>query len=111
MTLASPRARARTTLVLGASLAALAIANPALAQNAPPAGGVPADAGAQAQAANPDTAASTDTSQANNEIVVTAQFRAQNLRTPRSPSPRSTRRRWKPRARPTSPRWPTARRT
>ena len=79
MTLASPRVRARTSLVLGASLAALAIANPALAQNAPPAGGVPADAGAQAQAANPDTAASTDTSQANNEIVVTAQFRAQNL--------------------------------
>ncbi|MGZ3171651.1 MAG: TonB-dependent receptor [Croceibacterium sp.] len=72
---------ARVPLMLTASFAAMAIASPALAQdNATPA---PAPAqpspSAQAQAANSDTAATTDTSQAGNEIVVTAQFRAQNL--------------------------------
>src|SRR3569623_2096943 len=72
MTSVPSRSRARTSLALGASLAALAISNPALAQDNPA-------PGAQAQAANPDTAASTDTSQAGQEIVVTAQFRAQNL--------------------------------
>ena len=80
-----PRTLARTPLMLTASLAALAIAAPAFAQDAaapqtPPVNASPtADASAQAQATNPDTAASTDTSQAGNEIIVTAQFRAQNV--------------------------------
>ncbi len=90
-----PRVRARTPLMLTASLAALALTTPALAQeqtttqtrpsngavnSAPPVNSSStADSSAQAQAANPDTAATTDTSQASNEIIVTAQFRAQNI--------------------------------
>ncbi|MBO0749081.1 MAG: TonB-dependent receptor, partial [Porphyrobacter sp.] len=79
----SSRDRARLSLILTASATAMAFATPALAQdNAAPAAAQPAPAAnpqAQAQAANPDTAATTDTSQAGNEIVVTAQFRAQNI--------------------------------
>jgi iron complex outermembrane receptor protein len=81
----SSRLCARLPFTLTASLAAIAIASPAFAQDSaarqtPPVNSSPtADASAQAQAANPDAAASTDTSQANNEIIVTAQFRAQNL--------------------------------
>nr|WP_243415206.1 TonB-dependent receptor [Altererythrobacter segetis] len=74
MTAVSPRLRAGSPLMLGASLAALTIAGPAFAQDA----AMPAPQ-AQAQAANPDPAATTDNSQVSNEIVVTAQFRAQNI--------------------------------
>jgi iron complex outermembrane receptor protein len=80
----SPLARARLPLALTTSLVAIAFASPVLAQGQPaPAPAVnsspTADKAAQAQAANPDSAATTDTSRANAEIVVTAQFRAQNI--------------------------------
>ena len=75
----SQRLRAHASFMLTASSAVMAIASPAVAQDNPtPAPGTASPA-AQAQAANPDAAATTDTSQANNEIVVTAQFRAQNI--------------------------------
>ncbi|HEY7805771.1 MAG TPA: TonB-dependent receptor [Croceibacterium sp.] len=85
MTPTPQRFRARLALTLTASLTAIALATPAIAQDnpapqTPPVNSSPtADASAQAQAANPDTAANTDTSQAGGEIVVTAQFRAQNV--------------------------------
>jgi iron complex outermembrane receptor protein len=85
MTLASSRLRARLPLLLTASLAAMAVATPAFAQDnpapqTPPVNSSPtADTSAQAQAANPDTSKTTDTSQAGGEIIVTAQFRAQNV--------------------------------
>jgi iron complex outermembrane receptor protein len=72
----SLRGQARTSLMLSASLAALVIAAPAFAQDNA-AAPTPAPE-ASAQAANPDTAASTNTANSG-EIVVTAQFRAQNL--------------------------------
>lgn len=75
----SRRFSARMPLMLTASIAAIAIAGPAFAQEDTTPAPTTASPGAQAQAANPDTAASTDTSQAGQEIVVTAQFRAQNI--------------------------------
>jgi iron complex outermembrane receptor protein len=70
------RLRARLPLTLSASLVALAMTTPVMAQDNP-APQTPAPE-ATAQAANPDAAASTSTAN-NGEIVVTAQFRAQNL--------------------------------
>ena len=69
MAYAHVRARALSSLVVGASIAAMALTSPALAQSD---GGQPA--GGQA-----DGAARADTGAANKEIVVTAQFRQQHL--------------------------------
>jgi len=70
MAYAHARARTRPSLIVGASIAAMALASPALAQSdsAPSASGQTAPAAAPA-----------DTGSANKEIVVTAQFRQQNL--------------------------------
>ncbi len=81
----SSQMRARFPLMLTASLAAVAIASPALAQDnakTPPAtttSSTSAGAPAQTQAANPDAASPGAGQDSNNEIVVTAQFRRQNL--------------------------------
>ena len=75
----STRDFARLPFLLTASLAAIAIATPALAQDqsAAPAQAAPADtAQAQANGAPAPAAAAND---GNGEIVVTAQFREQNL--------------------------------
>jgi iron complex outermembrane receptor protein len=70
MAYAYSRVRTRTSLVLGASIAAMALASPALAQSTDP-----QPAGDQtAQPAAPTTAAA-----GGSEIVVTAQFREQKL--------------------------------
>jgi iron complex outermembrane receptor protein len=76
MTSFSIRFAVSTRLMLTASVAVLAITTPAFAQgNA--AAQTPAP-GKAAQTAKP-TGASTDTNSSNNEIVVTAQFRRENL--------------------------------
>jgi iron complex outermembrane receptor protein len=68
----SLRDSARVPLMLSASLAAMAVASPALAQDN--------QTTTTATTTKADTAAATtDTAPANGEIVVTAQFRAQNI--------------------------------
>jgi iron complex outermembrane receptor protein len=80
MTSDSQRLRARLPLALTASLVAIAMASPAIAQDnsaqQTPANPSPE---ATAQAAGPDTSATADAAQAGSEIIVTAQFRRQNV--------------------------------
>src|SRR3569833_1705573 len=67
----SRRLSARAPFMLSASLAVVAIATPALAQND--------TATATTSNAGPASAAPNDAAADSNEIVVTAQFRAQNI--------------------------------
>ena len=70
----SSRENARASLMLTASLAAMAFASPAVAQDNPP-----SSTDKTTTQASPASAAPNDIAADSNEIVVTAQFRAQNI--------------------------------